>query len=287
MLYYHGTSSNRIRRILKEGLIPYPKERHFSGSEYKSRGGMRSLESFGGVYLTQDILTAFTYATNTREGKPALVAVQYDDRTPDAVLDEDRVIDSLALPLGIKFGDIAKNLRNPYGGVSKISYEHLIGNIKRGCVGRVENNFAANLLSELENTEFGERADTFVSSCGDLVKSREKAFEAAKKALKFYAIHLLDQEVEGNIEIIKDSLTPLKESVTLLSKYIRNDTGVGEGPFYDKRIRVLSPITYRGRNKIISIAVLNVFEDTGRFKIEEVYKSCTPFRRLGEWYVLE
>ena len=142
MLYYHGTSSTRVRKILKEGLIPYPTTRYFGTQEYKNRGGMRSLEPFGGVYLTQDILTALTYATNTREGKPALVAVQYDDRTPEAVLDEDSIMDSLAIPLGIKFGDIAKRLRKPYGGESKVSYDYLIGNIRRGRVGRVEKAFS-------------------------------------------------------------------------------------------------------------------------------------------------
>jgi hypothetical protein len=58
---YHGTSTSRLRSILKHGLVPNKPGRWSSDT---SHGAQRSRKSFQGVYFSPNLMTAYTSATD-------------------------------------------------------------------------------------------------------------------------------------------------------------------------------------------------------------------------------
>lgn len=68
---YHGTTSNNLREILKNGLRASPPKRVYDDGDYKT---------IGGVYITSDPETAIDYAQEATErfgGDVILIEVQY------------------------------------------------------------------------------------------------------------------------------------------------------------------------------------------------------------------
>ena len=90
---YHGTSINNLNSILSEGL----NNQHGSvyDETYQNDKGERSVESYGGVYLTDNLRTSlmagFTAAEKNKvETDTSVIAiVQIEDRTPSILIDED------------------------------------------------------------------------------------------------------------------------------------------------------------------------------------------------------
>src|SRR5208337_2478430 len=56
-IWYHGSSIKNLRSILAQGLIPDPKERAWA-DDPESSVYTPSRESYGGIYVTQNLLTA-------------------------------------------------------------------------------------------------------------------------------------------------------------------------------------------------------------------------------------
>jgi hypothetical protein len=80
-IYYHGTSAKHLRSILKQGLIPNPKERNYGDAA----GGWKTFE--GGVYLAKDIRDAKTH------GSEIMITVRVV--LGSATIDEDDVVEKL------------------------------------------------------------------------------------------------------------------------------------------------------------------------------------------------
>lgn len=94
-VYYHGTAFENLRSVLSQGLIPNPKKMNWDKDE--SAGMLSpSRESYGGIYLTRNLLTAMC-APRKRDGKVVLVIVEGQ---PNAMyLDEDSITGSIQNPL--------------------------------------------------------------------------------------------------------------------------------------------------------------------------------------------
>lgn len=91
-IFYHGTSSKYLRKILKHGLLPNPEELQYSGQLTESS----STKTFGGVYFTDDWNTAYHFAINAtrnRGGNRTIVVATLETRTQDTWLDEDLVVE--------------------------------------------------------------------------------------------------------------------------------------------------------------------------------------------------
>jgi len=56
-IYYHGTASKNLRRILSQGLIPNPKQRAWA-EDPQAGLNRASRASYGGIYLTRDLTKA-------------------------------------------------------------------------------------------------------------------------------------------------------------------------------------------------------------------------------------
>lgn len=104
---YHGTSAGEdgslLRRILKEGLIPEPKKKVYDVPEgdwdmdYETDLVTQMDESYGGIYLTNQLGRARVYAdhaSDVRGGDRILLAVQVEPRTPGTAIDEDLLFNS-------------------------------------------------------------------------------------------------------------------------------------------------------------------------------------------------
>lgn len=100
-IFYHGTASGKndwlLKRILKEGLIPDPKERVWSGDREKDPDDYaywqnREKESLGGIYFSTDPKRITTYmltAMQTLGGDEVAVIAQLETRSPEITLDEE------------------------------------------------------------------------------------------------------------------------------------------------------------------------------------------------------
>jgi hypothetical protein len=100
-VFYHGTASGEndwlLKRILKEGLIPDPKERVWSGDkgrdpEEYTYWQHREKESLGGIYFSTDPKRITTYMQEARMkigGDAVAVIAQLETRSPEITLDEE------------------------------------------------------------------------------------------------------------------------------------------------------------------------------------------------------
>lgn len=91
--YFHGTSGLNLQSILAEGLIDHP-DKLFS-PDYSPRTHEHSIESYGGIYLTQNLMTALSSANrgNRKNKNPnhdaIIVIVKLENKTPHFIMDED------------------------------------------------------------------------------------------------------------------------------------------------------------------------------------------------------
>jgi len=103
-IYYHGTSSGRARLVFKEGLradIP-PEQRQYD----PERG---TIASYGGIYATQNAMTAESEARKAAEkfgGAPVVFGLQVETRT--ALFDEDQL--SASIPLTLFMRRVGQNI---------------------------------------------------------------------------------------------------------------------------------------------------------------------------------
>lgn len=91
-IMYHGTSSNLVRSILKNGLLATPPKKTYDVDTYGA-----STASMGGVYVTPEKSYALEIAkesVETHGGRPALVTIQYVRGSAD--LDEDDIVAAIS-----------------------------------------------------------------------------------------------------------------------------------------------------------------------------------------------
>ena len=88
---YHGTSDTLAPKILSEGIVP---GRTLVWDQERAKEDERSRASYGGVYFTNNFMTACSAAHTAVEqfgGKFLLVMAQLELRTPSILLDEDKL----------------------------------------------------------------------------------------------------------------------------------------------------------------------------------------------------
>jgi hypothetical protein len=90
-LFWHGTSSEKTREILNQGLLARPPKHVYETHAYAD-WDRASIRTAGGVYLAADPCNAYDAGVDACMrfgGSPALIGVYADDR--DALPDEDRI----------------------------------------------------------------------------------------------------------------------------------------------------------------------------------------------------
>lgn len=94
-IYYHGTSTDMLPVILKQGLIPDPKDRAWDKDETRAPS-MADRTSYGGIYVTRNLGTASSSASNHNNKKSGeyspgiIVVMRLQPRS--LVADEDELV---------------------------------------------------------------------------------------------------------------------------------------------------------------------------------------------------
>lgn len=100
-IMYHGTTSKLLASIMSEGLIPYPKNRTWSDDPDSSFDNP-SRASYGGIYVTTNIMTAVSSAGKiSRQTKSNSLIVCMDIHPYSLIADEDNVtyyVNKLVIP---------------------------------------------------------------------------------------------------------------------------------------------------------------------------------------------
>jgi len=103
-IWYHGTSKSKLPYILSQGLIPNPKARAWSEERGKGSFQGPSLASLGGIYLTQNLGTAYSSAgPENYDPDNGKVFVIVEAQPRSFITDEDDVSSALAWPSTSEF----------------------------------------------------------------------------------------------------------------------------------------------------------------------------------------
>lgn len=103
-IMYHGTSSNLVPSILKNGLLANPPKKTYDVDTFGA-----STASMGGVYVADNKEFANTIAqeaVETHGGEPALVTIQYVKGSAD--IDEDDLVAAISDAAGKVMRDLAQ-----------------------------------------------------------------------------------------------------------------------------------------------------------------------------------
>ena len=103
-IMYHGTSSNLVPSILKNGLLARPPKKTYDVDTYGAETA-----SMGGVYVASEPEYALAIAeesVETHGGEPALVTIQYVKGSADT--DEDDLVAAIADAAKIVMKDVAQ-----------------------------------------------------------------------------------------------------------------------------------------------------------------------------------
>lgn len=297
-MFWHGTSSKNLRGILKQGMIPFGTDLVFEGETGEVK---RSLGTFGGVYISDQWMTAYS-AGNTawrkKGGHLLMVGCTYETRTPTALPDEDDIIHlvewatrmgsasditSLNSPFGDALYEINRSGSYRPGGFDPSKYPQIIEAIQATDIASVVDKFKELLLRDyprlgrrlklqqakidpaLENLT---RAFTLqlLETSWHSSKDRllEKAEESRASSYSYYdddperLAEALEQYAE-EIKLIKNppagmrgTFALMRDATTKLSRILKETTDESTGSFRHN-LRIMEPITYRGKNRILCV----------------------------------
>lgn len=216
-IMYHGTSSEFLPSIMKNGLIPNPPKKSY-GSERPE------FISLGGTYLTPKESTA-TYAaidvSKMHSGDPILITVQYVERSGG--LDEDIFFDDF-LTIGYEYGfNYEYTNLIPYNEFQEKIIPYALKHIKP---------FAKPTFATQEFVQW--------------------FFKVLYQELKKISIIHLDYALPSTRREIKQRLRSNPKLRDLIIKIIEASPVKGYS-----EVRVSRPITFKGKTRILQIKNLN------------------------------
>ena len=277
-IMYHGTHKRNLRSILKQGLIPNPKQREWKEDPDIGQS-MVSRQSYEGIYLTENLMTATSSAgrrTERSNKEKERIVVVVDIEKATAIPDEDN--------LG---SEIKRGLSNFFG-------KNFIGD-----------NMAVqayiNIMQDKGNLTLTKRAinalETWERGYTDVTPIHKEYLKAKISyvidAMKKYITRQAAWEIENSIIYKEEKFSRLKESnvppppdVKQAEIDFRNsmDTLMRKlkASFknsFNVTARMLEPITYSGSNKII--AVLGIVDN---YNNKDYVSGKTPYKTIKEYY---
>lgn len=297
-MFWHGTSSKNLRGILKEGLIPFGTDLVFEGETGEVK---RSLGTFGGIYISDQWMTAYS-AGNTawrkKGGHLLMVGCTYETRTPTTLADEDDIISliewatgmgraaditSLNSPFGEDLYDINRGGSYRPGGFDPSKYPEIVRVINTADLSKAVEKYKELLLKNFPRLkrrlklqqakidsaiESAIRAFTLqlLETSWNSSKDRllEEAVEGRESSYSYYgdrpdrlaeALEQYDEEIalikkppvgmRGTFALMRDTVTKLSQ--------ILKETTDEEQESFRHNVRVMQPITYRGKNRILCV----------------------------------
>lgn len=287
-IFYHGTASGEndwlLKRILKEGLIPDPKERVWSGKKDRDPDDYaywqdREKESLGGVYFSTDPKRISTYmltAMQTLGGEEVAVIAQLETRSPEITLDEEALFGYYRAAVAgyIQEKHYEKyNQRIHQPEFSDLPSYIIDTDIDWEDVARwfIEKKLINGLLYNWPNIPH-QRIESITPLLAQAIRWQAEFFMATyfAKSKGSWSRDKYEEYGEQDPEEALQKYRALTEKV--LQKF-RELTEVPEMGNYitGHEVRVMEPVTYRGANKILAVLL-----------IHDTYKKDLPYYRMGE-----
>jgi len=263
-IMYHGTSSAHLRGILKQGVLPSAEEKvwqddpHISASDF-------SRASLEGSYWTTNLMTArasSTTATNKFSGSAIIVIAQIAEASTFA--DEDSITTTIQRALPEAFNSVVEEGHRviPEAAIKSAALNYFSnGAYYRGFQAEDLFQAYAKILHESLAGE-AEREPMDLDLMRRMMEAhmmRQLAYENEASGNKYYQdtyvkemLRLAEEgkvppipplaEVENTIKGLQDELTRKYRKTT------RADTEM-----FNPTLRITTPVTFRGANKIISV----------------------------------
>ena len=246
---YHGTSLNNLSSILSEGL------NEFHGKVYdgnfQNTDKTRSLESYGGIYFSDNLRTAlmagFTSAEKNKIDTAAsvLVMVKIEDKTPSILIDEDL----LASPFHAIYQvagnpDYPRNLAewvsSDFPGMDQ-AVDFYLNSLSTGRTQIDNSNFLNNLKPYIPNllSSFAVRLLS--------IQLNKKDFGTSD--LLHYYPQFEGLNMNSAIQNYRDAASLFMQKANRLTSFM-NDS-------FQNNVRITEPISYRGKNKIVLVSIFN------------------------------
>lgn len=269
VLNYHGTSSKNLRTILKEGIIPFPKETVYDKEE--RGGGFSTTKTFGGAYFVRDWMYAYSAAGKAVEkfgGNRLIVEAIIEDQNQDVLPDEDDVVSLLRRALGSHTEEIPRRLFNraEFSSLRESLDGYSIARAIEACKSdpRIEDR----IKKGVDNSDFSMLAEQVLNTGHSrLLKVLSKADSGFKKdllrstseALRAYIYHLFHQQ--SGLKCFKEgSWENFSAALNTLSKRIKGPWGEKDETYIS--VRSMKPVGFSGASRIKSI--LEIIENTDR-----------------------
>jgi hypothetical protein len=272
VIMYHGTAFRNLRSIMSHGLLPRGRSKAWAddpGSSFNSA----SRASLDGIYLTRNLMTALSAATNGANRKymeegDLLVAVEMQPKTAFADEDDLNFMATVANN-EMKVADLYSMLGDP-------SYEEYVEKAREEYRDRVFSRTASYIgLNPMAKERVGAVAD--------------EVFKAALRRQAAYSGYYLkryfkDAEVPDKSKAERDFMAA-REKMTRTLKGLANPFRHSSEPF-NLTARVEEPIGFRGTNRIV--CVLHVpfdYKQRPRLVYGEVPEDLVRQweQRKGEW----
>lgn len=275
VIMYHGTAFRNLRSIMSHGLVPRPKGRAWQ-DDPDSAFHSASRASLDGVYLTRNLMTALSAATNGANRKymkegDLLVAVEMQPKTLFA--DEDDL-----------------NFMATVSSMEMVVADLYYSLERGGDAGRLEG----------EREKYRDRFFSRVSEVGIHPRMKERlipmvdsVFEAAIRRQASYVGHYLknyfkevDAPEKGEAE---REFMKAREALTRTLKSLANPFRYPQEPF-NLTGRAEEPIGFRGSNKIVCILHVPFdYKERPRLIYGEVPNDLIKQweERKGEWMGVE
>lgn len=243
-LMYHGTSSVFLRTILKQGIVPDPRQKRWATDDAESAHSFSRI-SLPGSYWTSNLMTARSSASNTIQkfgGDELMVIAQIAEQS--AYADEDSINSQLQWAMGDTVHAFNPGIvRNMW----LVLADSLFGTdaSKRDAVQQVFiNSLHKHLQGRAKHPPNRELADELL----DTLVLRNMAFETKQgmgaSGLRHWVSHMPDvtsiAEIEQKLLHLRDRLTRSYRSTAL---YTQGD--------FNHTLRMTHPVTYRGANRIL------------------------------------
>ncbi len=253
---YHGTSAGPdgklLTRILKEGLNPTPKKKIYDSPEgdydleWETELSISLDESFGGVYLTNKLGRAKTYAdhaANQRGGDRILVAVQVETRSPGTAVDEDLVFRNA-------FDFVDRWLDTDTWYEADVLIES----------GEVDwHGLAKDYLTDHLNLKLHpNRVDTVVLPLAEALKGiyRFHLYRDHEREIEQGYEEAGDEYFEFDPGVVEDALSDYQVNGNIVTQKLREMVEPKTKDLHN--IRFTTPISYRGANRIIAVVSSDV-----------------------------
>ncbi len=239
VIMYHGTAFRNLRSIMSHGLIPRPRSRAWR-EDPNSSFNSASRASLDGIYVTRNLMTALSAATNGAnreymEEGDILVAIEMQPKT--AFADEDD------LNFMATVADNEMKVADLYSMLGKPKYKEYVENAKEEYRDRVFRRIDSYL----------DLHPSAMERLGGLV---DEVFEAALRRQAAYSWRQLvsyfkDVEAPEKSEAEREFMVA-RERLTRTMKSLANPFRYKSEPF-NLTGRVEEPIGFRGANRIVCV----------------------------------